>query len=66
MAGFNPARDFAPRLFSAAAGWGRVVFTANGSGWLLVYIVAPLVGGMAGALSYRAFFRPHYEALPQS
>ena len=60
MAGFNPARDFAPRLFSAMAGWGTVVFTTNGSGWLTVYILAPIVGGQAGGLVYRCFFRPHY------
>ncbi len=64
MAGFNPARDFAPRLFSAMAGWGRLVFTVNGPGWLLVYIVAPLAGGQTGALAYRFLFRRHYAALP--
>jgi glycerol uptake facilitator-like aquaporin len=63
MAGFNPARDFAPRVFSALAGWGRIPFSANGSGWLTVYIVAPLMGGLAGGLVYRWFFCPHYEAV---
>jgi glycerol uptake facilitator protein len=62
MAGFNPARDFAPRLFSALAGWGGLVFRVNGSGWLTVYIVAPLAGGLAGALAYRQFFQPNYLA----
>ncbi len=60
MAGFNPARDFAPRLFSALAGWGGLAFRFNGSGWLVVYIVAPLAGGQAGALAYRLFFKPGY------
>jgi glycerol uptake facilitator protein len=62
MAGFNPARDLAPRLFSALAGWGSLAFTANGSGWLTVYVIAPVAGGLAGALAYRLFFRPHYAA----
>jgi glycerol uptake facilitator protein len=62
MAGFNPARDLAPRLFSALAGWGGAVFRANGSGWLIVYIVAPLAGGQAGTLAYRIFFRGAYAA----
>ena len=62
MAGFNPARDFAPRIFSALAGWGGLVFAANGSGWLVVYILAPLIGGVAGALAYRLLFQPHYAA----
>ena len=48
MAGFNPARDFAPRLFSSLAGWGEVPFVVNGSGWLLVYIIAPCLGALFG------------------
>jgi glycerol uptake facilitator protein len=64
MAGFNPARDFGPRLFSAFAGWGRLVFTSNGDGWFVVYILAPLIGGQIGALFYRHFFRDHYQAIP--
>jgi glycerol uptake facilitator protein len=64
MAGFNPARDFAPRVFSALAGWGALVFRSNGSGWLVVYIIAPLAGGQAGAAAYRLLFRPGYAAGP--
>jgi glycerol uptake facilitator protein len=64
MAGFNPARDFGPRLFSAMAGWGRLVFTVNGPGWLVVYIVGPLAGGQLGCLVYRLFFRRHYLSIP--
>ena len=57
MACFNPARDLAPRVFSALAGWGRVPFEANGNGWLTVYIIAPVVGGLAGGALYRGFFK---------
>ena len=47
QAGLNPARDFAPRLFSFIAGWGKTVFTTPDSlGWLAVYIVAPILGGI--------------------
>jgi glycerol uptake facilitator protein len=62
QAGFNPARDFAPRLWSAIAGWGRVPFSANGWGWLTVYIIAPLVGAQMGGLIYRVFLRSAYAA----
>jgi glycerol uptake facilitator protein len=62
MAGFNPARDFGPRLFSALSGWGSLVFRVNGSGWFVVYILAPIVGGQGAALAYRHFFEPHYAA----
>jgi glycerol uptake facilitator protein len=62
MAGFNPARDFAPRVFSALAGWGMVPFTANGSGWFIVYILGPLVGGLVGGAIHRLLLRPRYAA----
>lgn len=62
MASFNPARDLAPRVFSALAGWGSVPFTTNGFGWLTVYILAPVVGAMGGGAIYRWCFAPHYEA----
>jgi glycerol uptake facilitator protein len=61
MACFNPARDLGPRLFSCVAGWGSVPFTANGTGWLVVYIVAPILGGLLGGFIYRVFFGPHYK-----
>jgi len=40
------------------------VFTSNGQGWFVVYILAPLAGGQIGALVYRHFFRDHYLAFP--
>lgn len=61
MACFNPARDFGPRLFSALAGWRSVPFTVNGFGWLTVYIIAPIVGGLLGGGIYRVFFRAGYR-----
>ena len=62
MAALNPARDLAPRIFSALAGWGSVPFTANGWGWLTVYVVAPFVGAIAGGGVYHWGVRPHYLA----
>jgi glycerol uptake facilitator protein len=62
MACFNPARDLAPRLFSCLAGWGALPFSVNGHGWLTVYILAPLLGGVAGGGLYRACFRRAYAA----
>ena len=66
MAGFNPARDLAPRAWSAlAGGWGAVPFTANGWGWLTVYVLAPLVGGQVGGVVYRVLFRTGYSESKQ-
>jgi glycerol uptake facilitator protein len=62
MAGFNPARDFGPRLFSALVGWGRIAFTTNGCGWLTVYILGPIVGGQVGGILYRLFFLRSYAS----
>ena len=62
MACFNPARDLAPRLFSSLAGWGQVPFLANGTGWLTVYVIAPLTGGIAGGALYAWFFRGAYTS----
>lgn len=61
MAGLNPARDLAPRIFSSLAGWGSVPFTANGLGWLVVYIMAPILGGLLGGFIYTKLLKPHYE-----
>ena len=62
MAGFNPARDLAPRMVSAMAGWHDVPFATNGNGWLTVYIVAPLLGGWTGGAIYRWWLAPHYSS----
>ena len=44
QAGFNPARDFGPRIVALCSGWGTVAM----KGWWL-YVVAPLVGAPVGA-----------------
>jgi glycerol uptake facilitator protein len=61
MACFNPARDLGPRLFSSLAGWNAVPFTANGTGWFTVYILAPILGGLLGGGCYRLLFRENYR-----
>ena len=47
----NPARDFGPRLFSVIAGFRNNGLT-DGSGVWWVPVVAPLLGGVAGAALY--------------
>ena len=52
QAGWNPARDFGPRLVAFALGWGEVAIPGpNGAFW--PYIVGPLVGGPLGGLLWQ-------------
>jgi glycerol uptake facilitator protein len=61
QAGFNPARDFGPRLFAYFAGWGSVAIPGlSEPGWLTVYILAPVVGAVCGGGLYQNLLRPAY------
>lgn len=55
--GFNPARDFGPRLVALAAGWGSVAIPGP-SGGFWAYIAGPLIGGAIGAALYQFLLRP--------
>ncbi|MBW3597598.1 MAG: aquaporin family protein, partial [Planctomycetes bacterium] len=55
---FNPARDFGPRLFAFFAGWGEVAIPGpRPTGFITVYILSPLIGGVLGVGFYRKTFR---------
>ena len=58
----NPARDLAPRLFTALAGWGQDVFRA-GNGWWWVPVVGPVIGGLAGGFVYDLFIGRRHPAV---
>jgi glycerol uptake facilitator len=56
---FNPARDFGPRLVACFGGWGDVALPGpNGRGFWTVYILAPIVGAIAGGAFYQFLLRP--------
>jgi glycerol uptake facilitator-like aquaporin len=56
----NPARDLAPRLFTAIAGWGQQVFTAH-NGWWWVPVVGPCIGAVLGGFIYDLFITRLHE-----
>jgi MIP family channel proteins len=55
----NPARDLAPRLFTAAAGWGAEVFRA-GNSWWWVPVAAPCLGAVLGGWVYDMCVGNHF------
>ena len=57
QAGWNPARDFGPRIVAFFAGWGSVAIPGPSSGFW-VYIVGPLVGGPLGAAVHELLLEP--------
>jgi glycerol uptake facilitator protein len=54
---FNPARDAGPRLFAFLAGWGPIAL-GRGTGFLTVYILAPVLGAVTGGGLYALVLRP--------
>ncbi len=64
-AGLNPARDFGPRLFAWAAGWGSVAIPGPRGGFFTVYILSPILGSLAGAGVFQLLMRPRAAAAQQ-
>lgn len=58
--GFNPARDFGPRIVAALAGWGEVAIPAPHNGFW-VYIVGPMIGAPVGGLIRELFFETAHQ-----
>lgn len=65
QAGWNPARDFGPRIVAFFAGWDGSAIPGPRNGFW-VYIVGPLVGGVAGAAVYDFLVRPALRTPPAS
>lgn len=58
QAGFNPARDLAPRLVAWMSGWGIYAFPDQSGGFFFVYVLAPLIGGLVAAALFSCVVEP--------
>ena len=48
--GFNPARDFSPRIIAYFGGWKDAAFPGLSFSFLTVYILSPIIGGVLASL----------------
>ncbi|MDD5409473.1 MAG: aquaporin family protein [Candidatus Omnitrophica bacterium] len=61
QAGLNPARDFGPRLVAYLAGWDKVAIPGPKGGFLVVYILGPVLGGVLAAFIFTKIIQPLME-----
>ena len=54
--GWNPARDFGPRIVAYLAGWGSIAIPGPSSGFW-IYIIGPMIGGPLGGLLYETLIK---------
>ncbi len=65
QAGLNPARDFGPRMVAWIFGWGEAAFPDMTGGFFLVYILAPVIGGIIAALFFVKIIEPAMKGTPE-
>ena len=58
QAGLNPARDLSPRIFAYLAGWKKAAFPDSHWGFLTVYVLGPITGGILAALLFEKIIKP--------
>jgi glycerol uptake facilitator len=58
MAALNPARDLAPRLFAYFAGWGPAAMPDQSFGFLTIYVLGPITGGILAAFFFDRLVKP--------
>ena len=51
--GFNPARDFSPRIIAYFGGWKSAAFPVINLSFFTVYILSPIVGGVLASYVHK-------------
>lgn len=62
QAGWNPARDFGPRIVASLTGWGDIAIPGPDAGFW-IYIAGPLIGAPIGALIFEVAIAPGLQML---
>jgi glycerol uptake facilitator protein len=57
-AGFNPIRDFSPRIVTLIFGWGEHAFPDSSGGFFFVYILPPIIGSIIASLTFKKIIKP--------
>lgn len=57
QAGWNPVRDFGPRLIACMAGWGADAIPGPNNGFW-IYILGPFIGTVVGGSVFELFISP--------
>ena len=58
QAGFNPARDFSPRMVAAIMGWGRHALPDASGGFFWVYMLGPCLGAEVATFLFVKVLEP--------
>ncbi|MBZ0257094.1 aquaporin family protein [bacterium] len=66
QAGLNPARDLGPRLVAWMMGWGAAAFPDAVGGFFFVYVLGPILGGVAASLLFVYVLEPLMNHNPSS
>ncbi|WP_437130722.1 MIP/aquaporin family protein [Peptostreptococcus russellii] len=54
----NPARDLGPRVVTMIFGWGKNAFPDSQGGFIWIYVLAPILGGVLAAVAFSKVIEP--------